>query len=53
MGDNTRNSVNLRRIAMAIDVGRYSGCPEIKLIDKVGLGDNTGNNFETLYLDYL
>jgi hypothetical protein len=38
---------------MDIGVFRRVGCPEAKLIDKFGLGDKTGNFFETLYLGHL
>jgi hypothetical protein len=38
---------------MGIDAFRYMGCPIAKLIDELGVGDKTKNNFETLYLGHL
>lgn len=53
IGDNTGNLVNWCRTAMGVDVFWLMGCPEMKLIDKFGVGDNTRNNFEALYLGRL
>jgi hypothetical protein len=37
---------------MGIDVFRHVSCPEEKLIENLEVGDNTGNNFDAIYLGF-
>lgn len=53
MGDKTGNSINRCQIAMGTNVLRLALCPKVKLIDKCGVGENTGSKFESLYLGHL
>jgi hypothetical protein len=37
---------------MGIDAFRHVGCPDVEFTDEFGMGDETGHNFETLYLGH-